>query len=686
MGMIEDKELRELFKIESSEHLQRLSDGLLKLEKEPKDALILEELFREAHSLKGAARMVGAADIEFIVHKFEDILGAAKSGKKILSSETINSFYRNIDSIRKLVNEAVTGELSGIDVKNVLFAEDKNKEPAAVDQISDFNIDSVRVGTNILDKLMTQSGELSVTKTCISRYAGEIERIILQLEERKANINKAVDILESLSRFKTIIYNDTSRLNLVSSNLEEMVHKIRLIPISAIFNLFPRIARDMAKEQGKEVELIIEGQNTVADKRIIEEMKDPIMHLVRNAIGHGIEKPEARLEAGKPNKGIIRLNAFQNTGFIVIEVFDDGKGLDLNAIKEAVLKNKFCTQEELLTMTPAQIEALIFKSGFSTSTFVSDISGRGVGLDVVRANVERLKGMVTIESSVGKGCKFIIRLPLVLSTMRVIIVSAAQRKYAIPMEFIEVTRKVQTQDIFTVAGKKTISFDDQPLSVAYLSEILELPVTSSAVLETFCMVFSVEKERFGILVDSLLDEQEVVLKPQNAIFKRVRNFSGAAILATGEICAVLNPRDMLRTIRKLHVQVMPKEKLEEKVIKKHILLVEDSITTRTQEKRILENSGYAVTVAFDGIDALDKLNKAFFDAVVADIQMPNMDGLTLTGRIRQDEKYKDLPIILVTSLASDEDKKKGMEAGANAYLPKPAFDQQIFLEILRRLV
>jgi len=415
-------------------------------------------------------------------------------------------------------------------------------------------------------------------------------------------------------------------------------------------------------------------------------MKDPIMHLVRNAIGHGIEKPEARLEAGKSNKGIIRLNAFQNAGFIIIEVFDDGKGLDLNAIKEVVLKNKFCTQEELLTMTPAQIEALIFKSGFSTSAFVSDISGRGVGLDVVRANVERLKGMVTIESNAGKGCKFIIRLPLALSTMRVIIVSVAQKKYAISMEFIVVTRKVQTQEIFTVAGKKTISFEDQPLSVAYLSEILELPVTSSAVSEMFCMVFSVENERFGILVDALLDEQEVVLKPQNAILKRVRNVSGAAILATGEICVVLNPQDMLRTIRKLHVQVMPKEKLEEEVIKKHILLVEDSITTRTQEKRILENSGYAVTVAFDGIDALDKLNKAIFDAVVADIQMPNMDGLTLTGRIRQDEKYKDLPIILVTSLASDEDKKKGMEAGANAYLPKPVFDQQIFLDILRRLV
>lgn len=684
--MIEDKELREIFRIESAERLQRLSDGLLRFEKEPNDALIIEELFREAHSLKGAARMVGVADIEFIAHKFEDILGAAKSENIILSSQTIDSLYRNIDSIRKLVNEAVTGELSGIDVRNIVFDDDKNKEPVFLAQISDFRIDSVRVGTNMLDKLMTQSGELSVTKAYISRYAGEIEGVISQLEERGANINTTADILESLNRLKTIVYNDTSRLNFVSSNLEEVIHKIRLVPISSIFNLFPRIVREMSKEQEKEIDLIIEGQNTVADKRIIEEMKDPIMHLVRNALGHGIEKPQVRLAAGKPNKGIIRLNAFQEAGNIVIEVSDDGKGLDLITLTEAVLKNKFCTQEELDAMTPAQIEALIFKPGFSTSANVSDISGRGVGLDVVRANVERLKGTVAIESSGDKGCKFIIRLPLALSTLRVVIIAASQRKYAIPMEFIEVTRKVQIQDIFTVTGKKTISFNDQPLSVAYLWEILELSVTNSEVSEIFCIVFSVKNERFGILVDSLLDDQEVVLKPQCAILKRVRNVSGAVILDTGEICAVLNPRDILRTIRKLHAQEMPKEETKEKAIKKHLLLVEDSITTRTQEKRILENSGYAVTVAVDGIDALDKLYRMVFDAVVADIQMPNMDGLTLTEIIRRDEKHKDLPIILVTSLASDEDKKKGMEAGANAYISKPAFDQQILLDILRKLV
>lgn len=684
--MIEDKELRELFKIESYEHLQVLSDGLLKLEKEPKDALLLAELFRQAHSLKGAARMVGAADIEFVAHKFEDILGAAKNNEKILSSEAIDLLYRNIDSIRKLVNEAVTGEFSGVDVKSILFDNDKNREPVVFDQASNFKIDSVRVGTNMLDRLMTQSGELSVTKACVSRYTGEIEEIISRLEERGVNLNKSADLLAFLSRLKTIVYNDTTRLNLVSSNLEELVHKIRLIPISAIFNLFPRIVRDMSKEQEKEIDLIIEGQNTVADKRIIEEIKDPIMHLVRNAIDHGIEKPQERVAAGKPGKGVIRLSAFQNAGFLVIEVFDDGRGLDLEAIKEAALKNQFCTQEELLAMTPAQIEALILKSGFSTSAFVSDISGRGIGLDVVRANVERLKGALAIESSVGNGCKFIIRLPLALSKMRVVIISVSQRKYAVPMDCIELTRKVILSEIFTVAGKKTISFEDKPLSVAYLSEVLELPVTGGSVPEMFCIVFSVENERFGILVDALLDEQEVVLKPQSAILKRVRNVSGAAILARGEICVVLNPLDMLRTIRKLNVQQMPKEETKEHVIKKHILLVEDSITTRTQEKRILENAGYSVIVSVDGIDALDKLYKTDFDAVVADIQMPNMDGLALTQRIRCDEKHKDLPIILVTSLASDEDKKRGMEAGANAYIPKPAFDQQILLDILRRLV
>src|SRR5919108_3236574 len=806
--MIEDKELRDLFQAESEEHLQQLDAGLLALEKHPNAQATLEEVFREAHSLKGAARMLRVSDVETIAHRFEDILGAAKRGETVLSSETIDRLYRGLDAIRKLVQEAVTGEPSGVQVLSVLaqlsvegpgappqaptpadvrqlparseassretaglgagvddqllpMASPTNDVPVALGLPTDarvpephegvfsqsgaedghaqpqrYRIETIRVDPQKLDALMTQAGELTVTKIRMARRLADIEEIMSLWEEwnreafadhlvrsevriepgrdggyhlEQSDVKRLLAFYERasarlerlgalLNRLRTVAYEDTARLDFVANELEAGIRTIRLLPLSTMFNLFPRMVRDLAREQSQGVQLVIEGGETTADKRILEEMKDPLMHLIRNAIDHGVETPQERERAGKPPMASIHLRARQTATSIVIEVSDDGRSLDIETIKRTALRRRIYREEELAAMTLAEIQSLIFVSGFSTSSLVTDVSGRGVGLDVVRANVERLKGTIQVEASPGAGCVFRIQLPITLATVRVLIVSAAGNIYALPVEFVQTMRQVSPRTIFPMEGRETIVLDGHPLSVVRLADLLELPTRRgdrSARTEAGdpqapnalpCVMLALDDEPLGLFVDELLDEQEVVLKPLSPILKRVRNVSGATILETGEVCMVLNPHDLMKTVQKRATAVALERAIEEVERKRVILLVEDSITTRTQEKRILESGGYDVVTAVDGVDALNKLRSRAFDAVVSDIQMPNMDGLTLTAKIREDKHYQELPVILVTSLATAEDKRRGIEVGANAYLTKPTFDQRVLLETLRRLV
>jgi len=417
--------------------------------------------------------------------------------------------------------------------------------------------------------------------------------------------------------------------------------------------------------------------------------------MIRNAIDHGLEPPAERQRCGKPRLGTIRLQARITSSNLVIEVADDGRGLDLERIKETALKRRLRREEELAAMTPAQTQALIFAPGFSTSPIVTDMSGRGVGLDVVGANVEQLKGSIQVESSLGHGCRFCICLPRALATTRALIVMVDRRAYALPIEYVYTTRLVSPQEIFPIEGMDTLVVDGKPVSLAHLSTLLNIPPHSLALKESqvvnadkprSCIILTVGDDLIGLLVDMLLDEQEVVVKSHSAILKRVRNVSGATILGTGDVCLVLNPLDLVRSVCQRPARLLQEASSPRPQQKPVILLVEDSITTRTQEKRILEGAGYEVVVAVNGVDALQKLSSRVFDAVVSDIEMPHMDGLTLTEKIRGEPKYNELPIILVTSLASEEDKRRGVEVGANAYIGKPTFDQGILLDTLRRLI
>ncbi|MFB8787420.1 MAG: response regulator, partial [Potamolinea sp.] len=499
-------------------------------------------------------------------------------------------------------------------------------------------------------------------------------------------------MMESL---RTSTQENSTKLESIAGELREKIGTLRLLPLSTIFQLFPRMVRDLARQQSKEVELIIEGGETTADKRILEEIKDSLMHMIRNAIDHGIETPEEREKLGKPPVATIWLRGYQNANNIVIEVADDGRGLDSEKIKQTAIKRKLYHPEELANMTPSQIHSLIFVPGFSTRTFITEISGRGIGLDVVRTNVERFKGNIQIESTPGQGCSFRLQLGTTLATLNVLLLEVQGIVHALPIEFVQTSLLVLQDEISTIEGRESISFDGKNISVANLADLLELSNSSvylsNAKVEQqknalrSCILLKVGDEQFGFFVDRLLDTQEVVIKPQSQLLKRVRNVTGATILASGEVCMILNPPDLLKSLQ--HTTSVVSIKSRETVKRKSvILLVEDSIPVRTQEKRLLEKAGYEVVIAVDGLDGYNQLKTRNFDAVISDVEMPNLDGFSLTAKIRQNQKYDELPIILVTTLAGDEDKKRGADAGADAYIIKGKFNQAFLLETLGRLV
>lgn len=729
---IEDEELREIYKIASEERLQKLEAGLLYLEKNPDDHTTLEQLLREAHSFKGDSRSVGADHIEALIHQVEEILLGIKRQQMLLTPQLFDHLYQGLDVIEKLVREVVTGQLTGVDsalilnqlmdavsastiqVERVETSETSSLPVKSLSQDTPsvnepYHIDTIRVQTRELDALMTQAEELTVTRISIAHTTAELEELVNLWEDWKAFRRKGQSLkspslgtnpyeerLEKMiDSLRTSAQENSSRLNLIAGELGEKIRTLRLLPLSTIFQLFPRMVRDLARQQSKPVELIIEGGETTADKRILEDIKDSLMHMVRNAIDHGIETLDERKRLGKPPVATIWLRGYQQANSIVIEVADDGRGLDIETIKQTAIKRRLYSSEELESMTPSQIYSLIFASGFSTRTFITEISGRGIGLDVVRTNVERLKGNIQIESIPGQGCTFRLQLSTSLASINVMLLSVQGIIHALPVEFVQTALLVSPDEIITLEGREIIVWDGQEIPVGNLADLLELsnsPAYASAAKVEYpnsdlkpCVVLQVGEKRAGFFVDRLLDTQEVILKPVSQVLKRVRNVSGSTILGTGEVCMILSPPDLLKSLHNpnLFAVSLKRRKIVDK--KPVILLVEDSIYVRTQEQRLLESAGYEVVIAVDGVEGYNKLRTRDFDAVVSDVEMPHLDGFSLTAKIRRHPEYSELPIILVTTLNSDEDKKRGADAGADAYILKGKFNQDFLLETLGRL-
>jgi two-component system chemotaxis sensor kinase CheA len=486
------------------------------------------------------------------------------------------------------------------------------------------------------------------------------------------------------------VSNDTMRLSLIINELQEEIKRVRMLPLSTITTTFGRMVRDLAREQNKQVTLTIEGGETELDKRVLEQIKDPLIHLLRNAVDHGMETPAERERSGKPAGGHIVLSASQQGNRIVITVSDDGFGLDLEAIRMSATRKGLLRMGEADKLSDAEVANLIFNSGLSTSKIITDISGRGVGMDVVRQNVEELHGTLEVEFEPNQGTTFTMTLPLTLASSRGLLVRAGEQILALPLTSVERMLQIGTSSIASVEGKEAITYQGKPIAVARLADLLELPPKPSDADKLTVVIVAVAEKRLGLIVDDLVGEQEIVIKNLGKQLAKVAGFAGATLLGSGQVILVLHVADLIKLAARAKPRILtPTADTDHREMdqQKTILVVDDSITTRTLEKNILEAVGYEVKLATDGKEALGVLaTDGLPHLIVSDINMPRLDGFELTSRIKQDTRYADIPVILVTSLDSPADKARGIEVGADAYIVKSSFDQGNLLDTIEQLV
>ena len=718
-----DQEYQRLFQIyreECDEHIQKLNDGLLALERAPQQAPI-DEILRSAHSLKGASRMMGFKNLETLAHYLETLLTQLNRGAREATPALMEALYRDIDAVTQALGALVEGAEPPsidalIDELRVAAGEKAADMPAQTGAATEAQervpagsrapasrdggaaaLSSIRVQTDRLDHLMNQAGELLVAKIEALDNLRQIEDTLDSLEEWRRRLARETHspsfghierVGDDLSRALQRLSDNTRRLELLVDGIHEGVRDLRLLPLSTILEPFFRMVRDLSRELGKQVELVLEGTSTRLDKKILEELREPLIHLVRNSIDHGIETPEERERKGKPACGKLVISARQEGTKILVVVKDDGKGLDRRVIADAAVRKGIASEEEIQRWADDEVLDLIFHPGFSTAAGVTEISGRGIGLDVVLERLENLKGSIATESKPGEGVTVTLSLPLTLSTTHALLFQSGGDVFCLPTDALEKTLLLSPDNIVRVEGKTAVVIDGTPLAFAWLSDVLNLPkIDGERKAAIPALLLQGGKGRVVFGVEALLGEEEVVVKALGKFFGHVPLLSGGTILGKGEIALILNPNELLRSIShqvKAAAPVSVRSIAPRPAAKKRVLVVEDSLTTRTLEKNILEAAGFDVTTAVDGEDGLIKLYEKTFDIVVSDVQMPRLDGFALTERIKKDQRFKDLPVILVTALQTEADKRRGIEAGADAYLTKALFEQKRFLEIVQR--
>ena len=525
-----------------------------------------------------------------------------------------------------------------------------------------------------------------------SLAAHELPKLLKYLDAEQVQMKMLED---QLFRLQQTAAQDQRMLTSMTDSLRQDVKEMQLLPFSSLLKILPRFSRELAREQGKSLEMTIQGSELEMDRHILEEMKDPLIHLVRNCIDHGLETSPARVGKGKPPQGTITIACSQkDSSTVEVLVADDGAGFDIPMMKEAACKLGVVSADEAEQLGEAEAAALAFQSGVTTSPIVTDISGRGLGLAIVHERVEHLGGSIVVKTKPGAGTAFHISLPRALANFRGVLVHASEQLFVIPSMSVERVVRISHQEVLTVENRPTILVDKQPVSLVWLSDVLELPRRAAPVEATddaTAVVLGSGLLRVAFLVDEIVGEQEVLVKALARPLTRVRNIAGASVLGSGRVAPVLNTTDLLKSAvkrpsaaQKFTQPLSPQKDKKEK--KQSILVVEDSITSRVLLKNILESAGYRVSTAVDGVEGYTLLKTGSFDLVVSDVEMPRMDGFGLTAQIRAEKQFAGLPVVLVTALESREHRERGIDVGANAYIVKSSFDQSNLLEVIRRLI
>lgn len=692
------RRLMSTFLGELEEHVRSLNRDLLEIEKGAGGAVLLKTLFRTAHSLKGAARSVGVHPIEALCHRIEGVLSSAGEA---LPPALVQGLFAAADAVAEAGKRLREGK--PIDVEAVSAVQSRIESfsgdaapsapiPTTAPPVAASDGAWVRVPATKLDVLLTRVGEVQVARGRSEARLAEVDGIRERYERLRARWRRndapeeeSAALARDLERLEHDLRRDRRAMEQAARPLEDEVRRVRMIRFSEACEGLDRAVRDLAQAAGKQVELEVSGADVELDRAVIEAIKAPLLHLVRNAVDHGVEPPAERKAAGKPPRARVSVSASLRGPEVEVAVEDDGRGLDLEGIR-ALARRKG------LPVPAGEAEAarLVFLPGFSTARLITEVSGRGIGLDVVKGAVDALHGSVDFSHAPGRGCRFVLVVPLTLTSIRVLLVGSGGQTLAIPTTAIRRLLRLGPGDVRTVEGREVVLLDGSPVPLVGLSEALGLPAAESAAprKRISAVVIGSADRLAALAVDELRSEQEVVVKALGRRLAGTQGVAGATVLPDGRTVLILNAGEAASRALGLAAPAGLAAALvgPAAAARKRLLVVEDSVTTRSLLKGILEGHGYDVTVAADGAEAWGTLQEVGADLVVSDIEMPRMDGFALTEAIRRSKRLGGVPVVLVTARTAPADKARGLEVGADAYLEKSAFDQTRLLQTIAQLL
>lgn len=725
-----------IFKTEADEHLQALSKGLLELEKNPGKIELIHHLMRSAHTIKGAARMLDLEEIGAISHRMEDLFKAIEDGKVKLSPPIIDLLLEGTDSIKEIIDALFQGQSTTVNANEMAERlrsitegkkpEEKKRVKAASKKVKKTPpeeaarrqerppekkedreamptpqiIETIRVSLKKVDNLHNLVGELILNREKLLEKAPRLRNLLETAtflsqngKDRTDNQDKQKAFVTDFQQFFEDLSQDLLEMSQLSRQIQGETLELRLLPAGEVFEEFYRTVRDESKRQKKEVRLEIEGKETELDKRLLDGIKPALIHIIRNSIDHGIEEPAVRVNKGKPPTGTITLRASHQGNNVSIEIIDDGMGLDIKKIKAGAASRGIIPEKEAESLSNEEAVYLILEHGFTTRESVTDLSGRGVGMDVVRETVERLRGTVTIQSEPHQYTKFVLTFPLTLLIMRALRVTAAGQNFAIPLSSVREVVGISPADLTTEGGKEVVNLRGEAVPILRLNDILNLPAADNPAAvakkkRLSVIICKFREQILGLMVDQYFSGIDIVVKNLGSFLKGVICLSGATISGDGTPILILNIADIFpraKTISSPGLKAVVEEEKREKK-KQSILVVDDALTTRTLEKNILESSGYEVDIAISGEDALEMVAKKSYDLVVTDVDMPGISGFDLIRRLKREERYKEIPVIIVSGLSKPEHQREGIKVGAQAYIVKSSFDQDSLVEVIRSLI
>jgi two-component system chemotaxis sensor kinase CheA len=691
----------EIFLREADEHLDALRRGFITMEKEGVSDAQLNELLRSAHTLKGSANMVDLAELAGVAHRMEDLLKDLQSGKQKFSPDLVDVLLVATDAIEALMTQAQSGGGISVNVDTVVKAlktgsisEGQKEAAVAPDYQGVERRTSVRASVERLDQLVNRMGEILLSQKAMAARQQQMTNLLSQMDSSLGILRSRSDdhTLQALRSSMVSLINDFERDRLQfgyqADDVYQRAMELRLLPLATITDDFERSLRNLARNLKKEVNFTVQGQEVELDRNMLDAVKPILLHVLNNAIDHGIEDPDTRVRLGKPKAGQVALQAQYEGSFIQISVCDDGQGLDPVKIRATAVKRGVLSPEAAEAMSDDAVIYLVFEPGFSTREFITDVSGRGVGLDVVKTNLDQVKGDLTLHSRVGVGTELVLRLPLSMAIFTGLMVDCCGETFVFPQHYVAEVLRVSPRDVLEEMGREVVRLREVSIPLSSLAQILEQEQAVNAAKRLTVLVLKFREQTIGLLVDRTIGLQEVVVKDLGCQLKSLDYFSGATILGDGTPALIVSVADLFAAGQGRQAMHLRRayENEQKKAKRGRILVVDDSITTRTMEKNILETNYYDVVVAVSGFDALEKLNTGHFDLMVSDVEMPGMTGFELTKKVRQREDTRDMPVIIVSSLSSDEHRRLGMDAGAQAYIVKGSFQQGALLDTVETLI